>query len=63
MKNTPEIKAVRRFLEVSYEQMLEDLVPDAPPNYHARLQGKAEMMRQMNEMFDKPLAPHTKQEG
>lgn len=56
------MKALRRFLDLSYAAMLEDLVDDTPPNWHARLQGKAEMMRQLNDMFDKPLAPG-KQEG
>lgn len=46
---------LRNFLELSYEAMLEDLVGDVPPTYHARLQGKAEMMRQLNDMFDKQL--------
>lgn len=64
MKDNLEIKAVRRFLELSYEAMLEDLVDDAPPTYHARLQGKAEMVRQLNDMFDKPLNPQMqKMEG
>lgn len=52
---------LRSFLELSYEAMIEDLVDDAPPTYHARLQGKAEMMRQLNDMFDKQL--FAKQEG
>jgi hypothetical protein len=56
-KETPEIKALRRFLELTYEQMCEDLVMDGPPNHHMRLQGKAEMMQQLDKMFDRPLAP------
>lgn len=63
MKDTLEIKAVRRFLELSYEEMLEDLVADTQPVWHTRLQGKAEMVRQLNGMFDKPLMPQMKQEG
>lgn len=62
MKDTPEVKALRRFLEISYEMMLEDLVDDAPPTFHARLQGKAEMTRQLNDLFDKPLAPGQKKD-
>jgi len=46
---------LRTFLELSYAAMLEDLVDDTPPTHHARLQGKVEMMRQLNDMFDKQL--------
>lgn len=62
MKKTPEIVALRRFLELSFEEMVQDLVASTPPDWHARLQGKAEMVQQLDKMFDRPLNPAGKKD-